>query len=104
MSNTTFSAKRALAFGLLAGFHALLFYFAASLPDSLSGAIAFFSWMPMLPLAWVGLPVTVAPAMPIPNLVGDLWSIAIWAVLYWWFAGAVVRWLSRRTAGPMASL
>lgn len=103
MSNTTFSAKRGLAFALLAGFHALLFYFAVLLPDPLPGAIAFFSWMPWLPLAWLGLPVIVAPAMPIPNVAGDLWCIAIWAVLYWWFAGVIARWLSRSSTGPTAA-
>jgi hypothetical protein len=94
MSSKVRFVSQCLAFVLLAGLHALLFHFDTALPESLGGAIAFFSWMPMLPLAWLGLPVTMTP-LPIPNGLGDVWSIAVWALLYWWLAGAAVRHLGR---------
>jgi hypothetical protein len=96
------SVKQGLAFALLAGFHALLFHFAVVFPDSLAGAIAFFSWMPMLPLAWLGLPVTMTP-IPIPNELGDVWSMAVWALFYGWLACVAVRYLGRPNAGAMTT-
>lgn len=100
MPDRNFPIGRCIRFAILAGMHALLLGVATSLPDWLAGCVVFVSWLPWLPLAWLGLPVMVAPAIPIPNLAGNLWSIVVWAVFYWWLAGFIGRRAGHTKSGP----
>ena len=91
MPNEAFSIHRVVRFAIFAGIHALLFHAATSLPEPLGQCILLVSLLPWLPLAWLGLPVMVAPAFPMPNVAGELWCVAVWAVFYWWLAGIAGR-------------
>jgi hypothetical protein len=83
-------ARRLVLFFVLSGAHLLAFSACRQLPDAFCGAVAFVSWLPWIPLAWLGLPVTMS-VIPIPNLAGDVWCVAVWLTIYWWLSGAVAR-------------